>query len=323
MDPLSDVLSLLKLETYVAGGFDLSGDWSIQFDAHEGIKCWALASGTCALLMEGAAEALPLKAGDCVLLPSGQRYRLASDLALTPIPFRDLGTIEWRGGGATLNGGGETMVLGGHFVLAGAPGEMLLGAMPAVIHLRDEDGRVGLRWALECMRQELSKAQPGGALVAQHLTHLILVQALRLYLSECAGRNVGWLFALADSQMAAAIGVIHADPGARWTLPTLARQAGMSRSSFAKKFKATVGASPIEYLTTWRMLLAGDRLRHTTEPVSAIALSLGYDSEAAFSTAFKRVMGRSPRQHARTHQGDTVLNLWGPASALHPGGSET
>jgi AraC-like DNA-binding protein len=92
---------------------------------------------------------------------------------------------------------------------------------------------------------------------------------------------------------------MHADPARRWTLNALASHAGMSRSSFALKFKQTVGQAPMEYLTRWRMLLAGDRLAHSDEPIAAIALSLGYESESAFSTAFKRVMGRAPRQYGR------------------------
>jgi AraC-like DNA-binding protein len=92
---------------------------------------------------------------------------------------------------------------------------------------------------------------------------------------------------------------MHDDPAHRWTLHALAKRAGMSRSSFALKFKQTVGASPMEYLTRWRMLLAGDRLTNSGDPISVIALSLGYESESAFSTAFKRVMGCSPRQYSR------------------------
>jgi AraC-like DNA-binding protein len=127
---------------------------------------------------------------------------------------------------------------------------------------------------------------------------MMLVQALRLHLEE-GKAGVGWLFALADKQMAAAITAMHADPAHPWTLQDLAERAGMSRSSFALKFKQTVGTSPMDYLTRWRMLLAGDRLAHSSDPVSVIALSLGYESESAFSTAFKRVMGCSPRQYSR------------------------
>jgi AraC-like DNA-binding protein len=122
---------------------------------------------------------------------------------------------------------------------------------------------------------------------------------LRLHLAEGSRGGVGWLFALADKQMSVAINAMHDDPAHRWTLQQLAERAGMSRSTFALKFKETVGESPMEYLTRWRMLLAGDRLVNSSDPISVIALSLGYESESAFSTAFKRVMGCSPRQYSR------------------------
>ncbi len=306
MDPLSDVLLLLKPHTYVAGGFELGGEWSIQFNAYPGIKCYALVWGSCWLAVDRVAEPVRLKTGDCFLLPSGRPFRLAEDLGLEPVPFQVLLSAERRGGVAVLNGGGDTMILGGHFAFTGAHADLLLEAMPPVVHLRTDTDKAALRWALERMRQELLEAQPGGVVVAQHLAHMMLVQALRLYLAEGGGRSVGWLFALADPQMAAAISAMHATPGARWTLQALAVRAGMSRSSFAQKFKATVGSSPMDYLTRWRMLLAGDRLANDAEPVSSIALSLGYDSESAFSTAFKRVMGCSPRRYSRGKEGATA-----------------
>ena len=135
--------------------------------------------------------------------------------------------------------------------------------------------------------------------MAQHLAHLMLLQALRLHLAEGPAGGVGWLFALGDKHISAAITAIHDTPAHRWTLQALAERAGMSRSSFALKFKQSVGTSPMEYLTRWRMLLAGDRLANSSDPVSVIAVSLGYESESAFSTAFKRIMGCSPRQYSR------------------------
>lgn len=107
------------------------------------------------------------------------------------------------------------------------------------------------------------------------------------------------MFALADKQMNAAITSMHDGPEYRWTLKELAERAGTSRSIFALKSKATVGTSPMEYLTRWRMLLAGDKLTNSDDPISIIALSLGYESENAFSKAFRRAMGCSPRQHRR------------------------
>jgi AraC-like DNA-binding protein len=299
MDPLSDVLSLLKPRSYVSGGFDAGGDWTIQFPRHEGIKCYAVVSGECWLSVDGVADALRLRTGDCFLLPSGRTFRLASDLKLPPLDALSVFPTRRNGGIASFNGGGDCLVIGGHFVFSGDHADILLGALPPIAHIRKESDKAALRWALDRMREELSEQRPGGFLIAQHLAHMMLVQALRLHLAEGSSGGVGWLFALADKQMGAAIGAMHDDPARRWTLQALAERAGMSRSTFALKFKATVGASPMEYLTRWRMLLAGDRLANSSDSVSAIAFSLGYESESAFSTAFKRTMDCSPRQYSR------------------------
>jgi AraC-like DNA-binding protein len=299
MDPLSDVLSLLKPRTYMAGGFDVGGEWSVRFGPHDGIKCYAVVSGQCWLSVDGVPDAVRLETGDCFLLPHGRPFRLASDLTLTPVDaLTILATATRKGGIASIDGGG-CCIVGAHFAFAGNHAGILLGVLPPIVHLQKESDKVAMRWSLERMRQELLAQQPGGFLIAQQLAHLILVQALRLHLAEGLTGGVGWLFALADKQMSAAIDSIHDDPAHHWTLQELAQRAGMSRSTFALKFKETVGKSPMEYLTRWRMLLAGDRLANSSDPISVIALSLGYESESAFSTAFKRVMGCSPRQYSR------------------------
>ena len=150
--------------------------------------------------------------------------------------------------------------------------------------------------------QELREPAAGGHLVAQQLAYTMLVQVLRLHLAEGLSAGVGWLFALADKQMSAAISAMHEDPAHPWTLQELGRRAGMSRSTFAQRFKETVGTSPIEYLTRWRMLRAGDKLAELERSCRpAIALSLGYESESRLQhlPPSKRVMGASPRQYSR------------------------
>ena len=298
MDPLSGALSLLKPRSFMFGGFEAGGDWSLAFPRHEGIKCYAIGEGRCWLAVEGE-EPVLLRTGDCFLLPRGRPFRMTSDLALPPADWRTIVTRPPNGGIIRVNDGADFTSIGGHFTLAGGHADVLLEDLPPVVHLRSEADRAALRWSIERLRQELTDPQPGGFLVAEHLIHMMLVQVLRLHLAEGPRAGIGWLFALADRQMSAAITAIHDDPAHRWTVQALAARAGMSRSVFAARFKETVGVSPMDYLTRWRMLLAGDRLENSRDPVSVIALSLGYESESAFSTAFKRVMGCAPRRYGR------------------------
>jgi AraC-like DNA-binding protein len=300
MDPLSDVLSLLKPRSYVSAGFDAGGPWSVQFPGQRDyIKCYAVVSGECWLSVQGAPDALRIAAGDCFVLPTGRPFRLASDMTLTPVEAGTIFPPAQEGGVVTLNGGGDFFLVGSRFAVSGNHAGILLAMLPPIVHISKESDRAALRWSVERMMQELRERQPGGFLVAQHLAHMMLVQALRLHVAEGSRGGVGWLFALADKQMGAAISAMHDDPAHRWTLQELAERAGMSRSTFALRFKETVGTAAMEYLTRWRMLLAGDRLANSGDPISVIALSLGYESESAFSTAFKRVMGCSPRQYSR------------------------
>jgi AraC-like DNA-binding protein len=317
MDPLSDVLSLLKPRSYSSGGFDVGAALSLQFDRHDGIKSYAVMSGQCWLLVEGVADAVRLTTGDCFLLPSGRPFRLATDLASTPIDARTIFAAARHGGVHSLQGGGACFLAGGHFALSGNHAGILLGALPPIVHIQNESDKAAMRWSLERMRQELREPQPGSFLLAQQLAYMMLVQALRLHLAEGLSGGVGWLFALADKQMSTAINAMHSDPGHRWTLQELAERAGMSRSTFALKFKQTVGESPMEYLTRWRMLLAGDKLASSSDSISAISLSLGYESESAFSTAFKRVMGCSPRQYSRGRNLASPSQKKGEAARAH------
>ncbi|QQA44712.1 AraC family transcriptional regulator [Pelagovum pacificum] len=297
MDPLSDVISFLRLRSYLVGGFEAGGNWSVGFDAHDAVKCYTVADGACWIAVDGADEPVFLQSGDCFMLPRGQPFQIASDLNLPPDDWRHYFLGAEEGALVKLNEGRGVTVLGGHFALAGPQAEVLLGVLPPIVHLRDGPESETLRWTFGLMRQELIALKPGAILVAQQLACMIFIQALRLYLSE--SKRIGWLFALSDQRIGAAIRAIHRDPAQRWTVETLAMEAGMSRSGFAAHFRKLVGEAPIEYLTKWRMLLAGRRLEHG-EPIGPIAHALGYDSESAFRTAFKRVTGSSPRQYARS-----------------------
>lgn len=298
MDPLSDILSLLKPNSYGFRGLDAGGEWALAFGSDDGIKCYAIQSGTCWLAFEGA-EPVLLAAGDFVLMPGGKSYRLYSAPDTPPIDALRFFLTVPAGETAVLNDGGDVSGVGGYFGFEGMHAELLLGMLPPIVHIRAEANKAALRWSIERLMRELREPQPGSALIAEHLAQALLIEALRLHLAEHSHHSTGWLFALADRQMGAVIAAMHAEPGRKWTLEALARVAGMSRSSFAVRFKDTVGESAMDYLTRWRMMVASDRLANGGMPIAVVAPTVGYESESAFGAAFKRVIGYSPRQFAK------------------------
>jgi AraC-like DNA-binding protein len=297
MDPLSDVLSLLKPRSVLSAGLDAGGAWAIRFPAHDGIKFNAVMRGACWVSVEGEAEPVRIAAGDCFLLTRGRPFRLATDPGL---PAIDAATIYDRAADtvATCNGGGAFFLIGGRFFFEGAPAGLLFDALPAIVHVRDATNQAAiLRWALEQLAAELRLSAPGGTLMADHLAQIMLLQVLRLWLAS--GRPAGWLGAIADPRLTRALSALHAEPARRWTLAELAGRAGMSRTTFAERFRAVVGQPPLAYLAGWRMQLAADRLRSSDARVASIAYAVGYDSETAFRTAFRRQMLCTPMQYRR------------------------
>ena len=298
VDPLSNVLSLLKPRSHLSGRFDIGCKQAILFPKYEGIKCYAMLAGTCWLTLVDA-EPVLLKENDCFLLPSGRSFSLATDNSAHRVDLHALLEALHSGASGISDGEPACTLAGGHFLLGGDPADLLLGFLPPVVHLRAEHEKAAMRWSMERMRVELRDEELGGRFLVQQLAYMMLVQALRVHLAQTSQEAVGWLYALTDPQMKAAIVSMQANPETPWTVNGLAQHIGMSRSIFALKFKEKVGESPMEYLTRWRMLLAGDRLTASPEPILSIAHSLGYESESAFGKAFKRVMGCSPRQYGR------------------------
>jgi AraC-like DNA-binding protein len=306
MDPLSEVLALLKPVSRLSGGIHAGGDWAIRFPAPEGIRFQIVMAGECWLTVDGVAEPLRLQAGDGFLLPRRTAFKIATDVDLPPVDAADIFTAA-QDPIVAHNGGGEFFSLWSVFAVTGKPAEVLLEGLPAVIHVQRGADQSGMRESIDRLMRELRDRQPGFYLVAQNCSYTLLVQLLREHLSRGSRDGVGWLFALADQQISKAIEAMHSDPSRRWTLEELAKDVGMSRSAFAVRFKARIATSPMEYLTRWRMLLAGDMLTGSDDPLARIAASLGYESESSFSNAFKRVMGCSPRQYSRDRSARSPL----------------
>ena len=300
-DPLSDVLALIKPRGYQSGGIDAGGDWSFQFGESNGFFCLALVSGSCWLLVDGIDAPVQLRAGEFAVLPHGPAFRMTSDPAIEPVNILAVINEKLNGRILTWQGGGACLGLSAHFNFAGEHANILSEVLPTLIHIHNPEDRVALQWYLERMMAVIRNPQPGWVLQGEYLAQMMLIEVLRLHMTHRMPGGVGWLFALANKQLGAAMAAMHERPGHRWTVQELAERAGMSRSAFALRFKEQVGISVMEYLIRWRMLLAADRLVNSSDAVSSIALSLGYESESAFGFAFKREMGCSPRQycHAR------------------------
>ena len=299
MDPLSDVLGLMKPSSYGFRGLNAGGEWALAFPSADGVKCYAIQSGSCWIVLESEAGPLELHAGDFILLPGRCPFRLYStpDAPVTDA-FQFFASFP-AGETGMLNDGGDCSGVGGFFDFAGLHTDLLLGILPPIVHIRAEATKAALGWLIERLMRELRDPQPGGTLMAGHLAQTLLIEALRLHLRERSPHSAGWLFALADKQMRDVIAAMHAEPARRWTLADLARVGGMSRSSFAVRFKQTVGEPAMDYLTRWRMMVAADRLASGRVAIATVAPAVGYESESAFGAAFKRTFGHSPREFTK------------------------
>ena len=296
MDPLSEVIRLARPRSYSVGATDVGGDIAIAFPAQAGAFFYSVARGRCWLQVDGSGDAVLLEGGDCVVLPSGRAFTLASDLSL---PRTDAATLfDGRPNGSVTswNGGGGCLMLAAHFEFDAGFSRFIFERLETIVRIQDGVARTALRQAIEQMIEELHAAHPGHEVVVEHLAHIALVKVLRFHLSEHAEQRTGWLYALADPSLSRAIGAMQSDPGQPWTVASLGETAAMSRTVFATRFKAATGSAPLEFLTRLRMLVAARKLAQPGARISVVAQGIGYDSESAFSTAFKRVMGTSPRQ---------------------------
>ena len=299
MDPLSDLVSLLRPQDCVAAGLDAGGDWSIRFEAHAGLKCNAVLKGACWLRVEGVMKPLRLRAGDCVILPHGLPFLLSARAARFGEEAEAIYAPVSHGGTAVLGGGGDFFITGSRFLLSGPAAAMLLRTLPPVVVVRPGPEQEAVGWSLGRIAEELRDPRPGGELVIAHLSHLVLLQVLRCHLAAAPPEIGGWLAAIADRHIRHAVAAMHDDPARPWTVQELGARAGLSRTAFAVQFRRVAGLAPMGYLTQLRMLLAAERLRRTRAPVARIAAGVGYTSESAFAVAFKRATGHPPRRYAR------------------------
>jgi AraC-like DNA-binding protein len=304
-DVLADVLDSMRLTTLVYGRLELYAPWGVQFPEISGAHIVVVARGSARLEVEGREGAIALSAGDLALLPHGKGHTLR-DAEGSPLHILEKGSCQGghRPGSHRLGGdGARTVLVVGAFRLGAAPRTRLFEGLPRVIHFpADEPGTSPtLTSAVQLFIAESASASPGATVIMSRLADILLVQALRTHIAASQCQEHG-LCALADPQIGKALSLIHERHAEPWTVESLATAVALSRSSFAARFSELVGEPPLEYLVRWRMTKAAQTLRESEVPLSEVAASIGYQSEASFNRAFKRWGGVAPGAYRRDHR---------------------
>jgi AraC-like DNA-binding protein len=304
VDLLSDVLAVMRTGEPRSARVVWNAPWGQRFAAVPGSAGFqVILNGTCWLIREDA-EPLQLSVGDVVFLPHGHGHALA-DSPTTPIDAEacdpnDPEFVERYVNLPETGTGSRTVTLCGAYQLDPARAHPLLLSLPEVVHLPARLGH-DLRVAVDLLGAELERPRLGTDALIPTLLDTLLLYILRAWFEERPmNAATGWAAALKDPSITAALHAIHRNPARPWTVATLAAQAGLSRAPFARKFAEKIGQPPLRYLTWWRMTIAAQILRDTGEPLNVVAGKVGYTSEFAFASAFKRHYGTAPGKHRRT-----------------------
>jgi AraC-like DNA-binding protein len=284
----------------LTAGIYATGQWGVSFrQRNDVLFCWVEA-GECQLVRPHA-EPLPLHSGDFVLIRTTAPFTLTSDPS---VDAEDSETIVATTNDPVLRldrGPGPPVVIrGGRFVFDTTHEELLTGLLPTLVHVAyDDTSSWRLQSLLKLNESESAQPGPGSDFILTRLVEVILVEILRQEALRGGPQQTGLLAGLGDAVTAQALSAMHGDVARGWTVASLARRCNVSRSTFAAHFRKVVGIGPIDYLLRWRMMLAKDELRHGSRSIGEIALAIGFQSSSAFSTAFTKAVGCSPRKFLR------------------------
>jgi AraC-like DNA-binding protein len=294
-DQLSGMLELVEVRGLVTGGFAARGPWIARHDVEDPLKLIAMVAGRGRLTADGLDRPIELEPGDVAIL--NNRSWLEQEGGVGDGPRREIVPEADFARLAGADRGADDVVVGCRVDVDPAGQALLQKALPPVGHVRAAAATAtNLRGTLDRLFDEVTANRAGSGFAIRQYGQLLLLEVLRAYLDQ-AELPPGWLRLLTDERLRPAIGLMHAEPGRPWGLGELARAAAMSRTSFAERFRTVAGVPPLTYLNRWRMLLAQRALRDGDVRVGSLAAELGYASESAFSTAFKREIGESPLRY--------------------------
>jgi len=298
VDPVGEALHRLRVTGFFYCHTEATGPWAVDMPAFgECLSFHVVAAGECWVEVAGAPP-VRLTAGDLALVPHGRGHVLRSAPEVPSMGRVDELPQEYVTDHYSVlrhdGGGPRTDLVCGVLSVDGPASRLLLELLPPVVHVPADDAGAApwIAGTLGLMAAELAGARPGGEAVTTRLADILVIQAIRAWI-DAQSTTTGWLGALRDPHVGTAVAAVHRDPAHPWTVATLAREATMSRSAFAARFTEVVGVPAMQYVTSWRMHVATDLLT-AGEPVARVAAATGYESEAAFSRAYRRETGRAP-----------------------------
>ena len=302
-DPLSEVFGSISIQDAVYTRLEATAPWGVRYlgDTGPRIRFMLVVRGSALLRFKNPLRTFSLSSGDLfIFILSGEPFTLMDHPNSTVVDSKEVrklavdGVINYGGGGPL------TTLVAGAFGMSTFGAPLISAILPRFLHLRLEQKR---SHAFQCVLDLLAAetAQPGiaSSRLISCLYESLFVYAIRAYATSSAAPPKGWLAAMSDKHLSKAIEAMHSHVERRWSVKSLAREARMSRSAFALKFRTVLGQTPLEYLTQWRMYKAGALIRSNHTSFSAAASAVGYESESSFSRVFKREMGVAPREYRR------------------------
>jgi len=319
MDALSDVLRVSDLTGGVFLHAEFFAPWCIAArvtpehcgpalgPASHLIIYHYVVEGDIRIRIEGEdGEGLMIGAGELILLPRNDLHLMGSDLSLPPVAGSEVIRPPKNGGLFSIHHGGagrRTRMVCGFLGCAGAERNPVISTLPPLLKLNVEQGGAAewIRSTFQYAAEEVSAGRLGSETVLAKLSELLFVETVRRYVETLPEGQIGWLAALREPHVARALALLHRDIARHWTVDELGREVGLSRSALADRFIRLIGMPPMHYLANWRMQVATQKLRHTNASLAQVAENVGYESEAAFSRAFKKAFGAAPATWRRSN----------------------
>ncbi len=298
-DPLGQTLYQLRLDGSLYALSNLTAPWGMAMPALPGKMMFHIVTDGQCWLSAGDEQPILLRQGSLVLLPQGRGHQLMDNPNSEIKDFFDLPVqrISERFELLSYGGAGNiTKLTCCVMSFDQVAGQQLVAQLPDVLHINSWDTEIDgwLEHTLRFLAREAREQKPGGQTIMSNLADILVIQAIRAWIDSEQETSSGWLAALRDKHIGSALAAIHRQPGKNWTVESLAREVGLSRSGFSARFTEMVGEPAMQYVTRWRMLLARSQLLESAITLGELADQLGYQSEAAFCRAFKRMMGEPP-----------------------------